>query len=115
VTSDDSPTRRADPDDWPTTRGLAAGVSVFGRYRLELLAGRGGMGVVWRAHDEELNETVALKFLPDVVARDAAAVDELKEETRRARRLTHPNIVRDGTLAAVSMEYVDGSRQGTIQ
>jgi formylglycine-generating enzyme required for sulfatase activity len=71
--------------------------------------------VVWRARDEELGDLVALKFLPEVVARDDAAVDELREETREARRLTHPNIVRvhqferDGASAAVSMEYVDGT------
>jgi serine/threonine protein kinase len=88
---------------------------VFGRYTLEAVAGRGGMGVVWRARDEELGETVALKFLPEFVASDAVAVDELKEETRRARRLTHPHIVRihdflrNDTTAAVSMEFVDGT------
>ena len=87
---------------------------MFGRYTLETMVGRGGMGVVWRAKDEELNESVALKFLPDEVARDFAAVDELKEETRKARQLTHKNIVRihqferDPSVAAVSMEYVDG-------
>jgi TPR repeat protein len=77
--------------------------------------GVGGMGVVWRARDVELDEPVALKFLPEVVARDDAAVDELKDETRHARRLTHPNIVRihqferEGAIAAVSMEFVDGT------
>jgi len=104
-----------DPDDEATVRGLAPGRTLFGRYTLEAVAGRGGMGVVWRAHDGELGETVALKVLPEVVAHDAGAVDELREETRRARRLRHPNIVsvfdfvRDGTLAAFSMEYVDGA------
>jgi serine/threonine protein kinase len=105
-------TQRVLPSDVDVA--LTSGQRVFGRYRLEAEVGRGGMGVVWRARDEELGETVALKFLPTAVARDAAAVDELKEETRRARRLTHPNIVRihdfvrDATMAAVSMEFVDG-------
>ena len=125
--SDDDPTRKipaeasgaADADG--TVRVLAVGQKVFSRYLLELLAGRGGMGVVWRARDEELGETVALKFLPEVVARDPVAIDELKEETRRARRLTHPNIVRihdflrDEILAAVSMEYVDGTTLGQLR
>ncbi|MES1166806.1 MAG: protein kinase, partial [Pseudomonadota bacterium] len=81
-------------------------------------AGRGGMGVVWRVRDEELGETLALKFLPEVVARDPVAVDKLKEETRRARRLRHPNIVqvfdfvRDDAMAAVSMEFVAGTTVG---
>jgi len=114
VHSDDDASRCVDPDDFPTVRGLSAGRSVFGRYVLETELGAGGMGVVWRARDTELDEQVALKFLPEVVARDEAAVDELKNETRHARRLTHPNIVRiyqferEGAMAAISMEFVDG-------
>jgi len=94
---------------------LVAGGRVFNRYTLDAMVGKGGMGVVWRARDEVLAETVALKFLPESVANDAVAIDELKEETRRARRLTHPHIVRihdfllEGGLAAVSMEFVDGA------
>ncbi len=112
--ADDDPIRRVDPEDFATRVGLAAGGRVFGRYTLEAVAGRGGMGIVWRARDNELGEVVALKFLPEVVALDPAAVDELRQETRRARRLTHANIVRihdfvrDDAMAAVSMEYVDG-------
>jgi serine/threonine protein kinase len=114
VDPDDKSTRRADPDDFATVRGLSVGRKVFGRYVLEAKLGAGGMGVVWRARDVELEEQVALKFLPEVVARDEAAVSELKIETRHARRLTHPNIVRihqferEGAMAAVSMEFVDG-------
>jgi serine/threonine protein kinase len=72
------------------------------------------MGVVWRARDETLGEEVALKFLPDAVRWDPAAFDDLKAETRRARQLTHPNIVRihdfveDMGGAAISMELVKG-------
>jgi len=101
-------------DDFATQVGWAPGQRLLGRFTLEALIGRGGMGVVWRARDETLGEVVALKFLPETVARDEVAIDELKEETRRARRLTHPNIVRihdfvqgDG-LAAIAMEFIDG-------
>ncbi len=93
----------------------AAGRRVFGRFVLEREIGRGGMGVVWQARDETLGETVALKFLPAAVARDAGAVDELKEETRRARRLRHEHIVsvfdfvQDDSGAAIAMELVDGA------
>jgi len=72
------------------------------------------MGVVWQARDETLGEDVALKFLPDAVRWDAGAFDDLKAETRRARQLTHPNIIRihdfveDAGGAAISMEWVDG-------
>ena len=115
--ADDDPTKRVPTegtDELQTMPGLAPGQKVFGRYVLEAVLGRGGMGVVWRARDEELGNLVALKFLPEIVARDEVAVDDLKEETRNALRLTHPNIVRihhferEDNMAAVSMEFVDG-------
>lgn len=119
--SDDASTRRAEPDDQPTIRGIAANAIVFDRYVLEKELGRGGMGTVWRALDRELDEAVALKFLPEVVVRDDVVVDELRAETRHARRLTHPKIVRihqferDATMAAVSMELVDGVTLGKLR
>ena len=97
-----------------TLRLLVPGQRVFGRYTLEAIAGRGGMGVVWRARDEELERTVALKFLPASVAADPEAIRELKRETKRCLELTHPNIVRvhdfvqDGRSAAIAMEFIDG-------
>ena len=112
--ADDAATRRVDPDDQPTVRGLAPGRSVFGRYTLEGVAGRGGMGVVWRARDGKLEREVALKFLPEAVALDHEAIRDLIRETRRCLDLTHPNIVRvhdlvqDDQMAAIAMEYVDG-------
>ena len=112
--ADDAATRRVDPDDQPTVRGLAPGRSVFGRYTLEGVAGRGGMGVVWRARDGKLEREVALKFLPEAVALDHEAIRDLIRETRRCLDLTHPNVVRvhdlvqDDQMAAIAMEYVDG-------
>lgn len=104
----------ASSDAEPTLRGYATGQRVFGRYKLVGILGRGGMGVVWRAQDEVLGEDVALKFLPDAVRWDPGSFEDLKAETRRARQLTHPNIVRihdfveDAGSAAISMEWVDG-------
>ncbi|MBM3855205.1 MAG: hypothetical protein FJ399_18960, partial [Verrucomicrobia bacterium] len=63
------------PDD---ESEFAPGRRVFDRYKLEALAGKGGMGVVWKASDEKLERTVALKFLPDEVATDLEAVRDLK-------------------------------------
>ena len=97
-----------------TLRGFRAGQKVFRRYTLVRILGRGGMGVVWLARDEELERDVAMKFLPDLVVHDLAVLDELKRETRRSLQLTHHNIVRihdfvqGAESACISMEYVDG-------
>ena len=93
-----------------TLRDLASGQKIFGRYTLTRVLGRGGMGVVWLARDEELELDVALKFLPDAVLHDRAVLDDLKRETRRSLELTHKNIVRiydfvsSETSACISME-----------
>src|SRR5438067_13698292 len=86
-----------------------------GRFTLVRPLGRGGMGEVWLAQDERLGEPVALKFLPPEVRADPVALHELRRETARSQKLTHPNIVRihdlhedpDG-LAFIAMEFVDG-------
>ncbi len=97
-----------------TVRLLAMGQKVFNRYRLIRILGRGGMGVVWLAMDEELEREVALKFLPESICHDKEAAAELKRETKRSLELTHPNIVRiydfvhDDERAAIAMEYIDG-------
>ena len=95
-------------------RTAAAEQKLFGRYTLKRVLGRGGMGIVWMAHDDELHRHVAMKFLPDMLIRDREAVNDLKRETRRSLDLTHHHIVRiydftqDDACAAIIMEYVDG-------
>jgi serine/threonine protein kinase len=112
------------PDDLDfgvTLRGLVVSQQVFGRYTLRHVLGRGGMGVVWLAHDERLDRDVALKFLPEAVHFDAGALDDLKRETRRCLELTHPNIIRiydfvtDQQAAAISMEYIDGKTLAALR
>jgi serine/threonine protein kinase/Tfp pilus assembly protein PilF len=97
-----------------TQREFVGGQRLFGRYTLIRILGRGGMGIVWLARDEELEREVALKFLPDLIMHDHALLDELKRETKRSLELTHKNIVRiydfvhDERSGCISMEYIDG-------
>jgi serine/threonine protein kinase len=97
-----------------TLRGFTAGQKLFNRYTLQHILGRGGMGVVWLAQDEQLEEQVALKFLSETVTNDPEAIADLKHETKRSRELNHHYIVRihdfaqDELAAGISMEYVDG-------
>jgi serine/threonine protein kinase/Tfp pilus assembly protein PilF len=94
---------------------------VFGRYTLVKVLGRGGMGIVWLARDEELERDVALKFLPDLMIQDRSLLDQLKRETKRCLELTHPHIVRihdfvhDERSGCISMEYVDGETLSNLR
>jgi serine/threonine protein kinase len=104
-----------------TIRGFAAGQKILNRYTFVRILGRGGMGVVWLARDDELEREVALKFLPELVVHDRAVLDDLKRETVRSLALTHHNIVRiydfaqgDG-CACISMEYVDGATLSSLR
>src|SRR6266516_964894 len=104
-----------------TQREFAIGQRLFGRFTLIKILGRGGMGVVWLAHDEELERDVALKFLPDLIIHDAAVLSDLKRETRRCLELTHKNIVRiydfvhDERSGCISMEYIDGDTLSNLR
>ncbi|MDI1320997.1 MAG: serine/threonine-protein kinase [bacterium] len=110
-----------DLDLGATIKGFSAGQKVFNRYTLKKILGRGGMGVVWLARDDELERDVALKFLPEIVAMDKEAVADLKRETRRSLDLTHPHIIRihdfvhDVRTAAISMEYVAGASLASLK
>jgi serine/threonine-protein kinase len=93
---------------------LVPGTILTDRYRIVALAGRGGMGEVYRAEDLKLEQEVALKFLPAALAQDADALARFRREVRIARQVSHPNVCRVfdiGDWAGVpflTMEYVDG-------
>ena len=67
--------------------------TVLGRYRLEALLGTGGMASVWKARDERLGRTVAVKVLSETLALDRDYVKRFKREAQIAARLSHPNLV----------------------
>src|SRR5881398_1466797 len=104
-----------------TSREFTSGQKVFGRYTLVKVLGRGGMGIVWLARDEELERDVALKFIPDLMIQDRAVFDQLKRETKRCLELTHPHIVRihdfvhDERSGCISMEYIDGETLSNLR
>ena len=90
------------------------------RYRIVALAGRGGMGEVFRAEDLTLGQIVAMKFLPEKLSQDDAALSRFHAEVRNARQVSHPNVCRvfdigetDGTLF-LTMEYVDGEDLASV-
>jgi serine/threonine protein kinase len=90
----------SDLDFGATIRGFSAGQRLFDRYELKEILGRGGMGIVWRAFDEQLERDAALKFLPQVVAFDETAIADLKRETKKSQELRHHHIVQVYDFAA---------------
>jgi serine/threonine protein kinase/tetratricopeptide (TPR) repeat protein len=103
----------ADTESRPPA-SLQAGERFADRYRIEVLLGRGGMGTVYRAFDEAVDEIVALKTLDHYASADPAQVERFKREVRLARRVTHQNVARTYDLGAhggrhfLTMEYIDG-------
>ena len=105
---------RAEPGDIPRLG------SVFGRYRLDALIGRGGMGVVFRATDLSLQRPVALKFLSPALPTDQAFKDRFVRESRLAAAIEHPAIVpvyeagAIGDNLYIAMRFVPGRDLGAI-
>ena len=110
------PVRAARPSFTPSGAVLKPGTLFANRYEVKEILGTGGMGVVYRAFDRELQEAVAIKTLrPEVLEGGGAALDRFKQEIRLARRIAHRNVVRTYDLGEVNgmyyltMEYIEGT------
>ncbi|HWM93742.1 MAG TPA: protein kinase [Thermoanaerobaculia bacterium] len=105
-----APTRTADD----SFGRLAMGERLAGRYRILELVGIGGMGMVYKAEDEQLGLPVAIKILRSDLARDHRRLERFKQELVLARQVSHPNVVRihdlgtDGDLVFLSMDFIPG-------
>src|SRR6059036_1363272 len=95
---------------------LRPGTLFANRYEVKEVLGMGGMGVVYRAFDRELQEAVAIKALrPEALVGSGVALERFKQEIRLARKITHRNVVRTYDLGEVNgmyyltMEYVEGT------
>lgn len=102
----------------PTTF-LNVANALEGRYQLLQELGRGGMGIVFQAHDKQLKEQVALKIISPLLSHDAEAAERLNREVSAARRITHANVIRIHDVAeinglqCVSMEFFPGQNLKT--
>ncbi|MFL6196005.1 MAG: protein kinase domain-containing protein [Thermoanaerobaculia bacterium] len=97
-----------------TLTGIAPGALLGQRFEIVSVLGAGGMGIVYKARDRELDDVVALKMLKRDLWGDRTQLERLKSEIKLARKITHPNILRthdfgeiDG-IPYISMEYVRG-------
>ena len=71
---------------------LTQGLLIANRYRIESVLGKGGMGMVYRAHDRMLDETVAIKVLRGEFANTAEMLQRFKKEIKLARKVSHRNV-----------------------
>jgi tetratricopeptide (TPR) repeat protein/TolB-like protein len=93
---------------------LEPGTFIGQRYQIEAMLGEGGMGMVYRAHDRELNRKVALKVIRPELASHPEILERFKREILLASKVTHRNVVRlhdlgeAGDLRFLSMSYIEG-------
>ena len=102
------------------TAGVKNGDVLGGRYELLSMLGSGGMGAVYKAHDRELDRTVAIKVIRPELAGHPEMLQRFKQEIILSRQITHKNVIRIydlGTapgLVYISMEYIEGHDLGAI-
>jgi len=102
------------PTALATLSGVSPGALMGHRFEILSVLGAGGMGVVYKARDRELDDLVALKMLKRDLWGDKAQLERLKSELKLARKITHPNVLRTydfgeiDSVPYISMEYVRG-------
>jgi serine/threonine-protein kinase len=107
-------TRATSPIQLESLSDVAPGRVLGDRFEILGMLGAGGMGVVYKVRDRELDDLVALKMLKQEVYEKPEHLDRLKSELKLARKITHPNVLRTfdfgeiGGLPFISMEYVRG-------
>lgn len=124
---DDGATQRFDARKTPTqsydsidNARFVPGTILNQRYRIVGLLGKGGMGEVYRADDLKLGQAVALKFLPDHLLSDGAALARFHREVRVARQVSHRNVCRVYDIGEtdgrhfLSMEYIKGEELSSL-
>ncbi len=98
----------------------SAPVVLGARYEIIAMLGAGGMGNVYRAHDRELDEEVAIKVLHPQIAAAPGSLERFRREVKLARRVTHPNVARvfdigeHGDEKIITMELVDGESLSSL-
>src|SRR6266704_202468 len=86
----------------------------LGRYEIRSKLGEGGMGEVYRAHDEKLNRDLAIKILPEAFAQDSDRLARFRREAQVLATLNHPNIAsiygleESNGFMALAMELIEG-------
>jgi len=105
----------------PAEVGIEAGTILAGKYRIESVIGRGGMGLVYRAHHLSLDETIAIKVLRRDVSLDAETVARFVREAQSAVRLKSEHVARirdvgtfDDDLPYMVMEFLEGADLGQL-
>jgi serine/threonine-protein kinase len=90
------------------------GTTFAKKYEIIEMLGKGGMGKVYKALDQEINEEVAIKFLKSDIAEDESTIERFRNELKIARRIAYKNVCTMYHLAKeektpyITMEYVDG-------
>jgi serine/threonine protein kinase/Tfp pilus assembly protein PilF len=111
--SDDAPIEHTETLQVPTEE-LTTGSTFAGRYQIIEELGKGGMGKVYKAHDTEIKEKVALKLLKPEISADTETVERFQNELKFARKIVHKNVGRMFDLGKekgnyfITMEYVEG-------